>query len=432
MSCSAILNRIPYFQVELVKWIMEGKEIYIIGAGVSGLIAAYELEQAGYAPIILEKSASVGGRVKTVDIDGIPLDIGFQVLLDGYPMVQKYLDTSSLRLRKLVPGALIYHGGKSYLIGDPLRQFNLLLPVLFAKVGSFKDKRLILRLNKVLKKKSVENIFETPEQSTKAYLKAFGFSDVIIERFFRPFFTGIFLETELKTSSRMFEFVYKMFGEGYATIPTGGIGAVAEQLKKKLKKTEFRFHTAVQRIDAQTIYFSDEDTLDHKGAIIATDAAPLIPNLSGDSTKWKSCYCFYFAVDRTNIPPETIALVADEGHYSNNLYAFRDKKSKQLILSVTVVKTFDGSQEVLAEIVLNEIQKLTNCKKCEFVHAFHIPKALPDLNDLRTEVEPSSTEIMPNVYIAGDQSLNGSLNAAMYAGQSAAKGLIRREIGIFE
>ncbi len=33
---------------------MEHKnKIYIIGAGVSGLIAAYELEQAGYHPVII-------------------------------------------------------------------------------------------------------------------------------------------------------------------------------------------------------------------------------------------------------------------------------------------------------------------------------------------------------------------------------------------
>ncbi|MDC1530460.1 FAD-dependent oxidoreductase, partial [Schleiferiaceae bacterium] len=35
---------------------MEQKaSVHIIGAGVSGLIAAYELEQAGYHPVILEK-----------------------------------------------------------------------------------------------------------------------------------------------------------------------------------------------------------------------------------------------------------------------------------------------------------------------------------------------------------------------------------------
>ena len=60
---------------------------YIIGAGISGLIAAYELEQKGLQPIILEQSDSVGGRVKTLSVNGYDLDVGFQVLLSAYPMV---------------------------------------------------------------------------------------------------------------------------------------------------------------------------------------------------------------------------------------------------------------------------------------------------------------------------------------------------------
>ena len=42
-----------------------GQKIYIIGAGVSGLVAAKVLEEKGYYPIILEKTDRVGGRIKT-------------------------------------------------------------------------------------------------------------------------------------------------------------------------------------------------------------------------------------------------------------------------------------------------------------------------------------------------------------------------------
>ena len=40
-------------------------KIYIVGAGVSGLVAAQVLENKGYHPIILEASDRAGGRVKT-------------------------------------------------------------------------------------------------------------------------------------------------------------------------------------------------------------------------------------------------------------------------------------------------------------------------------------------------------------------------------
>ena len=36
------------------------KSVYIIGAGISGLVAAIELERAGYFSVILEGSDSIG------------------------------------------------------------------------------------------------------------------------------------------------------------------------------------------------------------------------------------------------------------------------------------------------------------------------------------------------------------------------------------
>ena len=57
-----------------------------------------------------------------------------------------------------------------------------------------------------------------------------GFSKNIIKNFFTPFFSGIFLEDELYTSSRMFEFVFKMFGEGLALMPKGGIEEISKNV----------------------------------------------------------------------------------------------------------------------------------------------------------------------------------------------------------
>ena len=47
---------------------------------------------------------------------------------------------------------------------------------------------------------------------------------------------GIFLSPLKEQSSRMFEFVFKMFAVGSAALPEGGMGQVPEQIASDLPK----------------------------------------------------------------------------------------------------------------------------------------------------------------------------------------------------
>ena len=405
------------------------KEIYIIGAGISGLIAAYELEQKGYRPIIIEQTSAVGGRVKTLPNNGYNLDLGFQVLLSAYPMANKYLDMEKLQLDKLASGALVYTNGRSYKIGDPLRDYKMLIPTLRASIGSIGDKLKIFQLNQKLKYKSLEEIFTSPEKSTQEYLVAFGFSQKIIDQFFTPFFAGIFLEPDLKTSSRMFEFVYKMFGEGHATIPKLGIGAISEQLKNKLKRTEFIFNCEVEAVSKDHISLRSGEKLVHNGVIVTSNIASLLPRDKKQKIAWKRCSCLYFEVDQTNIPSKTIALMAEPGKYTNNLYAYKDPKTGKNILSVTSLVQRKTSEKEMIEAITAEIRQYTSATEVNYIHHYNIEQALPDIQNLKLTIPHKETEVLENVFIAGDSLLNASLNAAMESGRLAAKGILEKRNG---
>ena len=67
-----------------------------------------------------------------------------------------------------------------------------------------------------------------------------GFSEAIIDRFFRPFLGGIFFDRGLSTTSRLFEFVMRCLATGSNCLPAQGIGAVAEQLASQLPEGSIR------------------------------------------------------------------------------------------------------------------------------------------------------------------------------------------------
>jgi protoporphyrinogen oxidase len=403
-------------------------KIHIIGAGISGLIAARVLEDSGFNPVVIEATDRAGGRVKTDILNGFQLDHGFQVLLTSYPAAQKYLDFEALDLQLFLPGASIFKGKKQKIIGDPLRDLSLLFPTLLSGIGSLSDKLRILKLNNYLKKKSLSAIFLDPEQSTFSYLKAYGFSTKIISEFFKPFFSGIFLETQLETSSRMFEFIYKMFGEGDASIPKAGIEAIPVQLLQNLKHTTFEYTTKVASIKDGEVVLENGTKLESHFTIVATEASSLISNLRNQATQWKSCDTLYFETDKRVIQDKLIGLIAAEGTLINNIFyptslQTASESSKEL-LSVTVIDNQNLSKEMLIEEVKKELSEHCGIDSCQFIKQYTIPMALPQLENLKYEMLASETRLTASVFLAGDTQLNGSLNAAMISGERAALGVV--------
>ncbi len=402
------------------------RDIYIIGAGISGLIAALELEKNGYSPTILEASESVGGRVKTEVYDGFQLDHGFQVLLTSYPTAQKYLNYEDLELQKFLPGAVIFEKKSSSILGDGFRSFDLLFSTLATNKVTFGDKLKILKLNRILKNKTLDDIFSEEETSTYKYLKNFGFSSKAIRNFFTPFFSGIFLETTLSTSSRMFEFVYKMFGTGYAALPKAGIGAIPNQLKEQLKSTSFLFNTKVASVEKNLITLTNGKTLKSDLTIIATDSSKLLTSVtSSNFQQWKSCQTLYFETPKRTIDKPLIGLLANEFSLINNIFfttsIANNNSSKKELLSVTIVRDHNLHETLLVKEVIKELKEICGIEVSKFVKMYDIPKALPKLDSLKYAPTKEAIKVSESVILAGDQLCNGSLNAAMLSGELAAQ-----------
>jgi len=77
------------------------KKIIVIGAGLAGLSAAYELVQAGHDVTILEAQTRVGGRVSTLRdyfSDGLYAELGATFISDVHDLTIKYSKLFNLEL----------------------------------------------------------------------------------------------------------------------------------------------------------------------------------------------------------------------------------------------------------------------------------------------------------------------------------------------
>lgn len=408
---------------------MKEEKIYIIGAGLSGLIAALELEKAGFSPIILESSDRIGGRMKTDEIDGFLLDHGFQVLNTAYPEAKKYLDFQALNLKTFDPGAVIFDGKDSYIITDPMRNPLKIVGMAFSKVGTFLDKVKMFTLTQELKKKSNEDIFNEPSVPTHQYLQDYGFSDQIINNFFKPFFRGIFLEMHLNTSSRMFEFVFRMFALGNAAVPEKGMGEIPEMIRRQLSKTQIYFNSPVGKVEGMTIQLENGETLEANRIIIAVQPDSMMKQLQGQFAPALQVTNLYFSLQKSFLVRPMIGLMPGD-HLVNN-FVFMDDVSKayssngRSLLSVSVLKSDLGENE-LSESVQAELEAISGIKAeyFKFVKAYHIPYALPNLDDPKYSIPMTECKITDHVYLAGDYLLNGSINAAMTSGRTAAEAVV--------
>src|SRR5215471_4779534 len=293
-------------------------DVLIIGAGLAGLSCARHLADHGVRFQIIEASDGIGGRVRTDQCEGFLLDRGFQVLLTAYPEAQRTLDYHALDLRRFPPGALSWFAGRINELVDPWRTPGGWGAALKSDFATFWDKMRVARLRSRLRRTAIEQIFQRPETSTRDALRAEGFSEEFAHRFLRPFFAGILLDGELKSSSRMFEFVFKMLSEGDTAVPARGMGAIPAQIASHLPEDSVRLNARVESLHENELTLTDGETLTARAIVVAAEG-PAAARLVGEAEPAsRSVTCFYYSADEPPVPHPSIVLNGDGAGPVNN------------------------------------------------------------------------------------------------------------------
>ncbi len=316
--------------------------VVVIGAGLAGLTAARTLSLAGARVRVLEAGREPGGRVRTRRVGGFTLDLGFQVLFTAYPAVGRHLDLGALDLVPIPPGAVIHHGPRTDLVGDPLRDPASLPSTLATGALTWRDKLLVGRLAAALKLPAAHSLLDGPPQSTLDYLREFGFSDKAIHNFFAPFFGGIFLKRDLSPSAGVFRYYFRMLVDGQVAVPRKGMGEIPRQLAQGLNvMTDVR----VERLEANAVGVTLSTNVGQirAGRVIVAASPPEIQRLTGVNvpTQPVSSSYLYYAADVPLDSEPRLLLNAGRDTLNNAIWASNAVPSLaprgQHLLTVTVL-----------------------------------------------------------------------------------------------
>jgi len=406
-------------------------DVLIVGAGLAGLCCARELQAKGVSFRIVEASDGIGGRVRTDVVDGFLLDRGFQVLLTAYPEAKRALDYARLELKAFQPGALSWYAGRMNKLVDPWRTPGVWKEALKSEFGTLMDKLRIAWLRRRLRGTSIEEIFARPDRSTKEALQAEGFSGEMIHRFFRPFLGGILLDGELKSSSRMFEFVFKMLSEGDTVLPARGMGAIPAQLAEKFPADAVRLNAQVERLHENELTLAGGETLRARAIVIAAEG-PSAAHLVGEvEPASRSVTCFYYAAEEPPIAEPLLVLNGDGAGPVNNFAVISNvapgyAPAGRHLVSTTVLGTHQLTDVQLGGFIIAQMKNWFGkvASTWQFLKSYRITHAQPQQYPGALEPPQRPVRIRPGVYVCGDHRDNASIHGAMVSGRRAAEAVL--------
>lgn len=400
-------------------------ETVIVGAGLSGLACASRLEKHKKEYLIVEKSNRVGGRVGSIYENDYIFDVGFQVYNTAYIEASLFLDLKSIDLQLFKPGSVIHDGTKFHLLSDPIRDPKNLLSSLFSSLSSFSDKLKVLLLIYDLSNYRIESDTSV-DVTTLEYLKQRKFSEKFIELFFRPFFSGIFLEKDLKTSSRFFKYVFSNFSKGMACLPKNGMQKIPDSISSNINKDNILFdHALIKVNDSKILSFSNNSDIIADNIVFTGGSEELIRK---KSAQYNSVSNLYFTTD-IDIKNGKFIHLFPKDDLINNI-AILNKVSPSYsasnnLLSISVL----GDYSTL-DIPINSIKKrLSNYfggseSNYEIVKRFDIKRATIIQNkDFFKQRNPFLEE---GIIVAGQNTVNGSIEGAVCSGLNASNYIITK------
>ena len=421
-------------------------DVVVIGAGLAGLACARELIGGGLRVRVLEAADAPGGRVRTDVVDGFRLDRGFQVLLTEYPEARRVLNYDALALKNFVPGALVRQAGRFHRFADPFRELGKAVAFAIDPIVPIGDKLRVAKLRRECLGLTEEQLFALPEETTRDFLRRSGFTPAIVERFFEPFFSGIFLERNLTTSARWFRWLFRLFATGFAAVPELGMEQIPQQMASGLPAGTVQYGAAVKSVQKSSrgwrVDAGESGTFYAGQLVMATreqDAKRLLSPLrkpgAAPGRAWNRTTTFYYAADVSPVDEAAIVLNGDGASAGpvNHLAvmsmvspAYAPPGSHLICANVVgQAPESDAAMETLETEIRAQLKRWfgDQVSRWAVLAGYPIAQAVPMQS---TFASPRPTPVDSGVLLCGDYVGSASIQGALLSGAKAATSAIAK------
>jgi phytoene dehydrogenase-like protein len=322
--------------------------------------------------------------------------------------------------------------GRFYLLADPLRRPWALLDTLTAPIGSIIDRLRLLRLARRVSRGPLDDIFRQPESTALQFLHAEGFSETMIRRFFTPFFGGVCLDPQIQASSRVLQYVLRMFARGEAALPTGGMMQIPLQIAAELPTDCLRTGVRVRQVRSDGVTLDDGTVMPARAVVVATEGPESARLLGLASTRASIAEtCLYFSCDQADWHSSFLMLNGDHRGPINNI-AFPSRVSSDYapagksLASVVVLGNPDDGDAALVDRVRAQLVDWFGLKarNWDHLHTYRISHALPDQSPPTQNPTCPDPRVRPGGFVCGEYGSLPGIQWALVSGRLAADAVL--------
>jgi protoporphyrinogen oxidase len=386
---------------------MREVQVAIVGGGIAGIACARTLQARGIDFLLIECSSTLGGRIQSDSEAGFIFDRGFQVFNSAYSKTVALLQGTGIQFGDFRSGALIKTDEGLFPLCDPFREPLYLLPTLLSPIGSPLDRLRMLKLRSDTVRGKID-----PDRTTLEELLHRGFSNSMIERFFRPFLGGVFLERGLKSSASSLQAVFRNFSLGTAQLPQGGMGEISRSMASPLDKSRILLGRRVTLMTKNLIRLDHAEEIVAQNVVSALDVDSLRgirPDIMG-LPKMLPVSNLYFTTT-TQLPIGRFLVLNGTGDGEiNNVVALSEvvrgyAPEGKTLLSVSVL-----GQVSNAEAIASELESWFPGGQFQFLRSYQVPAALPE------QYYPPATFEKLDITLCGDYLAPASIEGAVVSG----------------